>query len=150
VSRGIALLFLNPGARWEWVINATLRPLHTRERDPVPIVQEAAWATRTVWPRVENLAPTVIRSPDPPARSDSIYRLSYSGPNDLFSSLLFSFLFSHFPTSTLHALSPLPCVLISATNYLLNRTNNVVKVLRYKSEGRWFDSRWCHWNFSLT
>jgi hypothetical protein len=22
--------------------------------------------------------------------------------------------------------------------------------LRYKSEGRWFDSRWCHWNFSLT
>ena len=18
----------------------------------------------------------------------------------------------------------------------------------YKSEGRWFDSRWCHWNFS--
>jgi hypothetical protein len=25
-----------------------------------------------------------------------------------------------------------------------------LKVLRYKSEGRWFDSRWCHWNFSLT
>jgi len=24
------------------------------------------------------------------------------------------------------------------------------KVLCYKSEGRWFDSRWCHWNFSLT
>jgi hypothetical protein len=26
----------------------------------------------------------------------------------------------------------------------------VVKVLRYKSEGRWFDSRWCHWIFPLT
>jgi hypothetical protein len=26
----------------------------------------------------------------------------------------------------------------------------VVKLLRYKSEVRWFDSRWCHWNFSLT
>jgi hypothetical protein len=26
----------------------------------------------------------------------------------------------------------------------------VVEVLCYKSEGRWFDSRWCHWNFSLT
>jgi hypothetical protein len=26
----------------------------------------------------------------------------------------------------------------------------VFKVLRYKSEGRWFDSRWCHWNFPLT
>ena len=26
----------------------------------------------------------------------------------------------------------------------------VVKFLCYKTEGRWFDSRWCHWNFSLT
>ena len=26
----------------------------------------------------------------------------------------------------------------------------VVKVLGYKSEGRWFDSRSCHCNFSLT
>ena len=24
------------------------------------------------------------------------------------------------------------------------------KVLCYKSEGRWFDSRWCHRNFPLT
>ena len=31
-----------------------------------------------------------------------------------------------------------------------DRGGTVVKVLRYKSEGRWFDSRWCHWNFSLT
>jgi len=23
------------------------------------------------------------------------------------------------------------------------------KVLCYKLEGRWFDLRWCHWNFSL-
>ena len=27
---------------------------------------------------------------------------------------------------------------------------SVVKVLCYKSEGRWFDPSWCHWNFSLT
>ena len=26
----------------------------------------------------------------------------------------------------------------------------VVKVLCYKSEGRWFDPGWCQWNFSLT
>jgi hypothetical protein len=25
-----------------------------------------------------------------------------------------------------------------------NRGSTVVKVLRYKSEGRWFDPRWCH------
>jgi hypothetical protein len=27
--------------------------------------------------------------------------------------------------------------------------STVVKVLCYESEGRWFDSRWCHWDFSL-
>ena len=26
----------------------------------------------------------------------------------------------------------------------------VVKVLCYKSEGRWFDPSWCQWNFSST
>ena len=26
----------------------------------------------------------------------------------------------------------------------------VVKALCHKSEGRWFDSRWCHWSFSVT
>ena len=30
-----------------------------------------------------------------------------------------------------------------------DRGGTVVKVLCYKSEGRCFDSRWCHWNFSL-
>jgi hypothetical protein len=26
----------------------------------------------------------------------------------------------------------------------------LVDALRYKSEGRGLNSRWCHWNFSLT
>jgi len=26
----------------------------------------------------------------------------------------------------------------------------LVEALRYKSEGRGFNSQWCHWNFSLT
>jgi len=26
----------------------------------------------------------------------------------------------------------------------------LVEALRYKPEGRGLDSRWCHWNFSLT
>jgi hypothetical protein len=26
----------------------------------------------------------------------------------------------------------------------------LVEALRHKLEGRGFDSRWCHWNFSLT
>ena len=34
--------------------------------------------------------------------------------------------------------------------YSGDRGSTVVKVLCYKLEGCWFDSRWCHWNFSLT
>ena len=29
-----------------------------------------------------------------------------------------------------------------------DRGSTVVKVLCYKSEGRWFNASWCHWNFS--
>jgi hypothetical protein len=54
--------------------------LYSRGKDPVPIVQEAGWAPEPVWTGAENLAPTGIRSPDRPARSQSLYRLSYRGP----------------------------------------------------------------------
>jgi hypothetical protein len=30
------------------------------------------------------------------------------------------------------------------------RVVQLVEALRYKPEGRGFDFRWCHWNFSLT
>ena len=30
-----------------------------------------------------------------------------------------------------------------------DRDSTVVKVLCYKSEGRWFDLSWCHWNFFI-
>ena len=59
-----------------WVVNATPRPLYPG-KDPVPIVQVAEWAPGPVWTRGENLTPTGIRSPDRPARSESLYRLSY-------------------------------------------------------------------------
>ena len=51
----------------------------TPGKDPVP-VQGAGWAPGPVWIGAENLAPTGIRSPDRPARSESLYRLSYPGP----------------------------------------------------------------------
>ena len=31
-----------------------------------------------------------------------------------------------------------------------DQNSTVVKVLCYKSEGRWFNPSWCPWNFSLT
>ena len=32
----------------------------------------------------------------------------------------------------------------------INGARVVVKALRYKPAGQGFDSRWCHWNFSVT
>jgi len=41
-------------------------------------------------------------------------------------------------------------VLMGVQYYTGDCGGTVVKVLCYKLEGRWFDSSWCHWNFSLT
>ena len=38
----------------------------------VHILQEAEWVRGPVWTAVENLAPTEIRSPDHPARRESL------------------------------------------------------------------------------
>jgi hypothetical protein len=45
---------------------------------PVDMVQEAEWALQPVL-SAENFAPTGIRSPDRPSRSESLYRLSHPG-----------------------------------------------------------------------
>ena len=76
-SRGIAVFFLDHSTRRGWGISVTPRPLFTPGKDPVPIVQEAGWAPGTVWTGVENLAPTGIRSPDCPARSQSDTKKSH-------------------------------------------------------------------------
>ena len=61
------------GVRYQRYTPAALYP----RKDPVPIVQEVGWAPGPVWTGAENLAPTGIRSPDRPARSQSLYRLRY-------------------------------------------------------------------------
>ena len=53
-------------------------------KKPSTVVQEAGWKAR--WTDAENLARTGIRSPDRPARSESLYRLSY--PNHPFRKIL--------------------------------------------------------------
>jgi len=54
-----------------WVVNATTLTTHCI----------GGWVgPRAGLDGVENLAPTGIRSPDRPARNDSLYRLSYPGP----------------------------------------------------------------------
>jgi hypothetical protein len=41
---------------------------------------------------------------------------------------------------------------INSNNIFFSRhaVAKMVEALRYKPEGCGFDSRWCHWNFSLT
>jgi hypothetical protein len=53
-----------------WVVNAMSRRLYPREREQLPILQEAGRALEPVWTDAENLVPTGIRS---------TYCLPYSG-----------------------------------------------------------------------
>ena len=50
----------------------------------VPIVLEAGWAPGSVWTGAKYLDPTGFRFPDLPARSESLYRLSYLGRYKLY------------------------------------------------------------------
>ena len=56
-----------------WVVSAAPRPLYLRKETGAHSIR-AGWAPEPVWTSVENLAPTGIRSPDRPARSQSLYR----------------------------------------------------------------------------
>jgi hypothetical protein len=56
---------------------------------PVPTVQGAGWAPGLVLRGAENLVPTMIRSPDHPACSESLYWLSYHTCNLLWLSQVF-------------------------------------------------------------
>jgi len=58
------------------VVSSTPRPHFTPEKDPVPIVQEAGWATRPVWTGGKS-RPHRDSISDRPARSQSLYQLSY-------------------------------------------------------------------------
>jgi hypothetical protein len=140
--------------------------------------------------------PTRIRSPDRPARSQSLYRLSYAGPQyrqnssaraevllfatnqSLRSSVVYISLgcsYFHFllqmdvirtnsvavftgSVTLVKCLNIVNIVVLQLTinvhQSLLTVTNvslptQLVEALRYKSQGRGFDSR-CYWNFSLT
>jgi hypothetical protein len=56
----------------EGLVNTTPQPIYPWERDPVPIVLEAGWATGPVWTGAENLTSPRILPPDHPAHSQCI------------------------------------------------------------------------------
>ena len=76
VGGSIALLFHNHGTRMGWVVSSTPRPLYPRER-PGNHCTGGCVGPQGRSGRPGNLDPTGIRSPDRPARSRSLYRLSY-------------------------------------------------------------------------
>ena len=77
-SIDVALAFLDHCTRRGWGVSVTPRPLLTPGKDQVPIVQEDGWAPVPVWTGAENFAYTGIRSPDRPARRQSLDRLRYT------------------------------------------------------------------------
>jgi len=76
VGRGIALLFHDRGTRTGWLVSSTPRPHFTPGKDPVPILKEDGWAPGPVWTGRKS-RPHRDSIPDRPARSQSLYRLSY-------------------------------------------------------------------------
>jgi hypothetical protein len=82
VDRGITLPFRDLGVR-RGVWSASRPGRFTPGKDPVSIVQEAGWAPGPVWTTAKNLAPTAIRSPDLPARSQYLYGAELSLPHSV-------------------------------------------------------------------
>jgi len=76
VGRGIALRFLDHGTRRLCGVSTTLRLHFIPGKDPVPILQEAGWSPGPAWTGGKS-RPHQDSIPDPPARSQSLYRLSY-------------------------------------------------------------------------
>ena len=102
VGRGIALLFHDRGTRRGWVVRSTPRPHFTSGKDPAPILQEAGWAPGPVWTGGKS-RPHRDSIPDRPARSQSLYRLSYPA-HILFSSALYIYIYIYGLSEHVHAL----------------------------------------------
>jgi len=83
VGRGIALLFHDRGTRRGWVVSSTPLPHFTPRKDPVPILQEAGWAPGPVW-KGRKPRPHRDSIPDRPARSQSLYWISYPAHTELY------------------------------------------------------------------
>jgi len=62
-----------------WVVNPTPRLLDSWERYALPSLQETGWIQGPVRKGAKKLSPNGIRSPDRPARSESLRQPNYPG-----------------------------------------------------------------------
>ena len=65
------------------MVNATPPLFYSRERDPVPIVQDDESASEPIWKSAKNLACTGVRAPNRPSRSESLHPQRYRGPDTI-------------------------------------------------------------------
>jgi hypothetical protein len=70
-TRGMVLSVINVGARWEWVVSATFRPLYPREGEQETLFQEAALVWKISTPR--GLEPRILL---PVASCDTDYTIT--------------------------------------------------------------------------
>ena len=69
----------------------------------------------------------------------------------LFSSAIYCGIFARFrPDANSVSHSVFKNLWQSMELFMGHAVAQLVEALRYKPQGRGFNSRWCHWNFSLT
>ena len=111
-------------------MNATARPLYPREQTGYPLYRRLGRSQR---PRTgaENLAPAGIRSPERPARCESLYRLPDPGPL-----LLFIIMLPPPPPPLLWA--SLLARIAQSLLWLSKPLNDPKLMVRFSTEGRHF------------
>jgi hypothetical protein len=130
------------------------RPLYHWHRDLIPIAQEifgaskpCEWA-RKISPPLEfeprNVQAVVIRCND---FSVKVMYL-YFRPEKLRSSVISAENNIRYPTISQNISYPRSMKSKNGCNKY--KETHLFEPLHYKQEGRDFDSRWCHWKFSLT
>ena len=93
-SRGIALPFHDHGTRRGWGVSVTPRPLFTPGKTRYPLYRRLGGPQDQSGQVQKNSPPTGIRSPDRPARSQSLYRLSYPAGFMHFNSTWFAVMYT--------------------------------------------------------
>jgi len=122
------------------VVSSTPWPQFTPGKDPVPIVQEAGWVPGPVWTSRKS-RPHRDSIPDRPARSQSLYRLSYRAQLWNKYAPLNTMEFKIYSTGVRGCSYE-----ISA---FLHAVAHLVRELSYKPGGLRFDFQWIHWNYLL-
>ena len=82
-----ALLILNFGARWGWVVSTTPRPLYPRGNTRYPLYRRLGGPRGRSGRVRKSTQPAGFRTPDRPARSESLRRV-IPAASDLLKSIL--------------------------------------------------------------